>query len=52
VPWRSLVDYEIELGVEIGHWLRFGGLLAVIPDVGGKLPFVPNLLPHYDVFAG
>src|ERR1051325_11522699 len=28
------------------------GLLAVIPDIGGKLPAAPHLFPDYHIFAG
>src|SRR5215813_5677897 len=27
-------------------------LLAVVPDIGCKLPVASDLLPHYEIFAG
>src|SRR4029077_14766900 len=27
------------------------GLLAVVPDIGGELPFASDLLPHHEIFA-
>src|SRR5262249_51257403 len=27
-------------------------LLAVVPDIGGELPFASDLFPHHDILAG
>src|SRR5262245_45003484 len=37
---------------ETGFSASCFALFAVVPDIGGELPLVSDLLPHHEIFAG